>query len=241
LPNGGFELGQTNTLTAYINTVNGQADAYHGNDTIGRSFQLAPGTSQKVYLFLKTDNLPLETSWELIDEQGVVVNSGGPYTQSGHIYQQTFTLNPGCYTFNLRDAGGNGICCTNGYGVFQLTSDISGQILGEGDDFGYEAVHAFKVGGYAGLEEKLAFTEPVIFPNPAWDEAVISLRLFEAAPVTIEILDLHGRSVLRQSTEFTTPGSQHVPVSLTDLEDGLYMVKVQSGNQARVLKLNVIH
>jgi hypothetical protein len=241
LPSSSFNLSLDNHLRVYINSVNGVSDNFTYNDTLGRSFGLAPGTSEKVYLYLKTDNFPQQTSWSLADDLGNVIETGGPYTQSGQVIQKTWTLNPGCYTFTLRDAAGNGICCTNGYGVYQLTSDVTGQVLGEGDNFGYEGVHSFKVGGYSGMNEGQAFTNPVIFPNPASTEALIGLTLNEPATVELSVTDLHGRPVMKRSVVLSNPGEHQLPVMLDDLEDGLYVVRLKCGSQESILKLNVIH
>lgn len=241
LPQGTFTMGQSNNIKVYLGNVNSQADDYPVNDTLSRSFTPAPGTTENVYLYLKTDDKPQETTWEVLDAAGNVVYSGGPYTSAGQSIQETFTLSSGCYSFNLYDAGHDGICCSNGFGVYQLSSDINGQVLGEGDNFGREVVHAFMVNGYAGITEPEYATQPELFPNPAADEAYITFKLQRPANMELEVLDLRGKVVYRYNRSYDIPGPQQIKLSLNDLDDGLYFLNLRIGEQVELLKLNVIH
>ena len=61
-----------------------------------------------------TDNYPTETSWQLINQSGVVVASisSGDLTQANSSY--TWSICPSstdCYDFIIYDTYGDGICC----------------------------------------------------------------------------------------------------------------------------------
>ncbi|MBE0641843.1 MAG: Omp28-related outer membrane protein, partial [Bacteroidales bacterium] len=62
LPLSTFNLSLDNHISIYLNQVNGTSDGYTSNDSLGRAFGLAPGTSEKVYLYLKLDNNPQQTT-----------------------------------------------------------------------------------------------------------------------------------------------------------------------------------
>ena len=240
LPVSSFTLGENNQLKAYIHSLNGSADDYHGNDTLKNNFVRAPGTSEKVYFFIRTDNKPNEITWELVDAQGNVAYSGGPYTQSGQIIQETFTLADGCYSFRLMDAGGDGICCTSGFGVYQLTSDVSGQILGEGDNFGREVVHAFKVGGYAGISDPLFLRAPEVFPNPASEQTSISFTLLRPQDVSLRVMDAAGREVFARTYPSLSAGEQMLNLPLSGFGSGLYLLRLEGDGEVVTKKFNVL-
>ncbi|MCK7514363.1 MAG: hypothetical protein MZV70_67010 [Desulfobacterales bacterium] len=86
------------------------SDEYKKNDTLANFSDAAPVTTGRVFLFIKTDNAPEETTWDIKNSAGTIVGSGGPYTTSGTMQKDTVDLSAyDCYTFNLYDAGGNGL------------------------------------------------------------------------------------------------------------------------------------
>ena len=65
--------------------------------------------SNNISLSITTDNWPEET-WDLVNSNGTVVSSGGPYTgQANTVFTEEWDLNPGCYTFNVYDQYGDGV------------------------------------------------------------------------------------------------------------------------------------
>lgn len=61
-------------------------------------------------LTVVTDTYGAETTWDITDESGTVVVSGGPYSNvsGGDTYTAEFFLEDGCYTFTVYDAFGDG-------------------------------------------------------------------------------------------------------------------------------------
>ena len=103
------------------------------------------GNCEEVSLQLILDDYGSETSWEVYDDFGAVVASGGPYQdfQNGKKINATFCLEDGCYTFVIYDDYGDGICCDWGEGHYQLT-DSSGASIAASD-------------GYFGTYEEISF------------------------------------------------------------------------------------
>jgi hypothetical protein len=87
-------------------------------------------------LSIVVDQYGIETTWEIRDEDNEVVFSGGPYpnTTSGSLIEQALCLEDGCYTFEILDAYGDGICCDFGEGSYELT-DTSGFTIALGGEF----------------------------------------------------------------------------------------------------------
>lgn len=87
-------------------------------------------------LSLVLDQYGIETTWEVRDEDGEVAFSGGPYpnTTNGSLIEQVLCLEDGCYTFEIFDAYGDGICCDFGDGSYELT-DVDGFTIASGGEF----------------------------------------------------------------------------------------------------------
>ncbi|MFA5478187.1 MAG: hypothetical protein WC271_15965, partial [Bacteroidales bacterium] len=80
LPQINFEVLDQNVLTIYLASVNGGDDDYQINDTILKSFAKAPVVEDDVSLMIKLDSHPEEITWEITNDAGQVVFSGGPYS-----------------------------------------------------------------------------------------------------------------------------------------------------------------
>ncbi|KAA3633075.1 MAG: HYR domain-containing protein, partial [Bacteroidetes bacterium] len=109
-----------------------------------------------VTLTLNLDDFPSETTWMLMDGNGIVLESGGPYFTPGATITETFTLADGDYMFMIKDAFGDGICCLFGEGSYTLTSNgeeiVSGGEFAEGEKTNF-CVEAQSGGGGMPLTE----------------------------------------------------------------------------------------
>lgn len=102
-----------------------------------------------VTLNIKTDNYPSETTWDLKDESGQTVYSGGSYSNKLTVYSETFVLADGNYTFNIYDSYGDGICCSYGDGYYTLT-DGNNVEFATGGSFGSSDMVTFCIAGGGG-------------------------------------------------------------------------------------------
>ena len=80
-----------NTVTATTSVPNGQVDEIMANDGFQRDFDVIL-EGQTITLELSLDQFPDETSWEIADETGNVLVSGGGYTQAGLTLIEQFCL-----------------------------------------------------------------------------------------------------------------------------------------------------
>ncbi|MEM6966801.1 MAG: T9SS type A sorting domain-containing protein [Bacteroidota bacterium] len=129
-----------NQISAYASVPNGEIDEVSANDTTTRSFNVVLN-GVDITLTINFDQFPDETSWELEDLNGNVLFAGGPYPgQSNQTFTETFCLLPyDCYNFTIFDGFGDGICCNQGSGNYNIT-DADGNPLLQGDgDFGSSA------------------------------------------------------------------------------------------------------
>jgi len=97
------------------------------------------------------DEYPGETTWEVKNEcTNEVVQEGGPYLaqDADRMQIEEFALDdaPARYTFTIRDAQGDGLCCQYGIGDYKVILDDSHEVAactGHECHFGAQAVHSF--------------------------------------------------------------------------------------------------
>ena len=138
------------TLVARTQNPNGGTDENASNNSISANYD-AIQDANTATVNITLDLLGGQTTWELRNSSGNAIASGGPYGnfQSGDIESSSVCLLNGCYDFVIFDAVGNGICCGNGNGAYEVV-DHDGNVLASGSEFGYEEATNFCFEGEAG-------------------------------------------------------------------------------------------
>lgn len=81
-----------------------------------------------------------------------------------------------------------------------------------------------------------------IYPNPASNNININIHLVEKSDITVDVIDMLGRTVLKVSEEKNVPQGLYIQYGNTSiLSNGVYSVRVISNGKASVKLLNVIH
>ena len=119
------------TFDVAVSAPNGGADQNTDNDSGSSSFSL-DSQGVDVVMTLTLDNYPGETTWELVNANGDVVWNGGPYSGGGTVVE-TSCVGDGCYTLNVYDSFGDGMCCTYGTGGYEFSQ--GGVVLASGGEF----------------------------------------------------------------------------------------------------------
>lgn len=99
-----------------------------------------------VEFIIDYDSNPEETVWSIVELEGEdqtasLVSRGG-YTDS--LENQMCLKCNGTFILSLIDCGGDGICCSQGFGQYLLMQDNS-KIIAQGGDFGYSERHFFNI------------------------------------------------------------------------------------------------
>lgn len=216
---------------ALVVTVTTAGDASAANNAINASVSSAMiASNQYVTVNITTDRYATETSWTIKNAAGTTVASGGGYgpdlAATGQTVETPVIANlvPNtCYTFEVLDSFGDGMCCQYGNGAYAIV-DASGATLASGAEFGDSEQKVFKT-GVAGLNE-LETIALNVFPNPASDLVNVS---FEANnnDFSVSLVDIQGRTIASKS--FTNlVGSQLVSFSTESIAKGSYIVTVTS-------------
>lgn len=80
-------------------------------------------------------------------------------------------------------------------------------------------------------------SSPTCYPNPFDDRVTVAYELEAGRQVVIEVLDIRGRTVKEIDGGQQQAGSHRLEVTLTDLDPGVYFVRVLTGHGMYVTKI----
>ena len=96
----------------------------------GLSNAVAQECEQQTLVFsITTDGYPEETTWNIVDNDGNIVLSGGPYEESNTLYTSEACVPLGCYTLQLMDSYGDGFDGNFDSGIGVYTISMNGVVL----------------------------------------------------------------------------------------------------------------
>ena len=79
------------------------------------------------------------------------------------------------------------------------------------------------------------FDSAFLFPNPATEEINIFVELAETKNLTIDIINIQGKTIIHQIVN-QTKGTTKQNIDISILPDGLYICRLQYGNQYKNIK-----
>ncbi|KGE89482.1 MAG: fibronectin type III domain-containing protein [Phaeodactylibacter xiamenensis] len=140
LPAVNFSNG-SHTFTVSTSSPNGGADDEPANNEATSSFSTGDNT---LTLSITLDGYPAETTWTVTDNSNTVLASGGSYSgQQNTTVNEQICLTDGCFSFNIFDSYGDGICCGHGNGSYVLTDNATNTVLASGGSFDSQETTAF--------------------------------------------------------------------------------------------------
>jgi hypothetical protein len=80
-----------------------------------------------------------------------------------------------------------------------------------------------------------------VFPNPANGKAALEIGLATESHLTVDLLDLHGRSVMVVADKTVAAGQHHLDINTASLDNGIYFLRVNDGGSVTNVKLVVMH
>jgi len=238
LPSTAYGVQQSNILKIFGVSANGVNDDYPKNDTIKYSFVKSPMPGTQVTVYIKTDNNPQETTWDIKDIQGNTLASGGPYSEPKHAYSTPVYLSWGtCYEFTIFDAGGNGLCCDNGVGFFKVfNGDVT---VSQGNSFGGSVVNQFYSQSAVGVGETPDAASFSVHPNPAWQKTNISFSNAVKETVAVQVYNMQGAVVVSLPSKEYAAGIHDISLDCSTLNAGVYTIRLTAGSKAFNQKLTV--
>jgi hypothetical protein len=226
-----FDVADTNILTITGINPNESTDDYITNNTFEYMMTRAPVLTGTSIVFLTLDDHPEETTWEIKNSAGDVVQSGGPYETSGQKIEPITVSETDCYEFVIYDAGGNG---TDYYAVVYGNN----QVAFEGSNFGNLERNEFAYGTVS-TEEIKAYADMTVYPNPVADQLKISFYMPEKNNVDLRVVDLVGKTLTESERGLLNAGPQSLTMNTSELIPGIYLLEIKIGNELYTQKISV--
>jgi hypothetical protein len=215
LQNESIELPAISYTVEEINTINISIsdDDDDTNNHIAYDFNISDEFTNTVNLILNTDNAGSQCTWDLMNSNGEVLYSGGPYANNENI-QESFELVQDCYRFRVFDSGGNG------GGSIVLYDSESEIIYNTPGNYGEGGERFFRTIGNLSINDN-NLQNVIIYPNPT----ISILNIENAENSMIEIYDLLGRVVLSENNI-----SINKQLNVSNLSAGTYLIKISNNN-----------
>jgi hypothetical protein len=258
----------SNTVNVSVSNPNGNTDQNTTNDNVFTNFinhsiqgQVATGISSGLATIdITTDGYPSESTWEIIDDNGIVIATGSPTTPNVAQAQVTAILSPGtCYAFNMYDSYGDGLSdpANGSYDV----KDASGTSIAAGSgNFGYLAEHYFETSGGAVASWDCDAVNGCIDPGTGlgqytsagactsvcnitsiqenntsefniYPNPVKDVLTIDGIYNSVNIYDVFGKLVLTSETQKI--------IDVSSLSNGVYFVNINTENTINVKKITV--
>ncbi len=258
-----FTSEDENIMTVTLENPNGASDENIENDELEIPVPVAPETTLGITVNIYTDFYPSETSWQIRNEAGQVVASGGPYeagtedqwggggpdanTTKTHVVQLEDEFD--CHTFVLYDSFGDGMQygpsagLAMGYEVLDGFGNPVIDYLGETGNaplpFGSETEeNAMKTNDVLSIEDSKLVSTFNLFPNPSATGSVnVQLGLLTAQKVSIDIYDMVGKRVEALDFGTMSAGQTIQELNVGHLNSGIYLITVNVGDEAITTKL----
>jgi len=214
-------------LRVFTTNPNGFADQNFVNDTsVIKVIAYLP--SIDIVFDVWPDDFGSETTWELVDDSGTLLHSGGPYNDgaAGTLVRTIWCLGTGCYELTVRDLFGDGMCCAQGNGSYSVYDALpTGYVSGNGQ-FANAITHQFCLTS-VGVEE-VSQTELTMYPNPTSGLVNVNVTS-DLVGSTLNVYNTLGAVVLNE--RISTSGLH--TIDLSDLNSGIYVVELSSNEQRR--------
>lgn len=231
LPAIGFTMAASNTVTVTLSNPNGITDEDPSDNVAAQNFNEAMASNTAtVDLTIVPDNYGSETTWEVKNSGGTTLYSGGPYTDgvsTPEVTNMTLAATD-CYEFIINDSYGDGICCSWGTGSYTIVG--GGTTLVTGGEFTDTETRLFRV-SLSGIDENSIVKGLAVYPNPTSGVAHVDVNLTQSADVSVMVYNALGQLVVGSDKGQMTSGAHTFDVDFTNLESGIYLVDVLTGDK----------
>jgi len=103
-------------------------------------------------------------------------------------------------------------------------------IVGGTKPFVYVAEATFDI--TAGVDNvDLGIDNLVLYPNPTQDKVTLNITLNKKVNINIAVIDIQGRSLYSNTKNNLFQGNQAINIPLTNLDNGIYFVKITVNNK----------
>ena len=175
-----------NQFIAVLKNPNGKKDAYTADNKQVSKFEAVPQHGKKMIVQLRTNQKPGDNAYTVRNISGQIVFERLLNTlKKDTLYQDTLSLLPGCYQFELIDTAGNGLefwyAGRDGRGTCKLLNEKGEMIKNFDSDFGSNLLYNFLVAEDTTQWSPITAT-PSVGAFPTRTKGKVSLDFFSNQP-----------------------------------------------------------
>ena len=214
----------THVFTATLLADSDKIDAETTNNSVSCTFKILQNP-QKYYLELQLDTEGDDNVWYLTDSTNKIWYKGGPYLQTigkPMKIQQTFCLEPNCFTFSMYDFSGDGMYVNDSnvgsYSIKDESNKVVAQLLPENAKFAASYTKKFC---YISNVEEVDFENQIrLFPNPS------NLDVFHITAENSSVRNLEIYTIAGQLISSYEVNAYEFEVPISQLQAGMYYVRI---------------
>lgn len=236
LPSIIFTPTDNNIVNINCEMPNGVQDQLPQNDSYIQNVVGSQNFPEDCNVMILITSDPENITWSITGESGNVIVEGGPYSSNGFKLVPFTFPETGCYVFTLVDEGGNNFSASGGR---YMIADGANQILWEGAEFTNATSSELARGITVDIDEVLNSDDISISPNPVTNYANIEFNLSGRTNVNIAIFDILGKNVSNLYNGEMGDGAHNIPMNVSELNKGVYFVKIQMNNEVITKKIMV--
>jgi hypothetical protein len=239
------------TLNVSITSVNGTSDERTSNNTATKVFGSASGSlayanSTSFTFNLTGDRWGTEIDWDLKNQAGTVLYSGGPYTDAAAngtqvlVANQVWNLpNNGCYTLTINDSYGDGLYDGVGQGFYTVTAGSSTVVNvpdfvvnGNPANTAISRLSYFTNNAALSSDEFNLLEDVILYPNPSNDFFNIFLPQGIQRTGKLEIYNNLGQQITVKQIE----SESDLKINVSNYSNGVYFLNLNIGDHTKTLK-----
>ena len=190
-------------------------------------------STTELVLTLVLDDWPAETSWSLTNSAGTVLYASPTYVEGiddFQVFTENFTIATNeCYTFQIEDSFGDGICCTSGFGSYSLAT-AEGTAIASGSDYGIgESTNM--TNDVLSVNDYFANNPISVYPNPTKGTLNIQLSNANDLPDAFTIYNVLGQVITAKDIS----GMEDLSIQTETFSEGVYYIKISKGTQSNTI------
>lgn len=232
LPAISFAQQPTNVLHLTM-TVAGDASAGDNADSLSWDDAQTHDAGQFM-VRIKPDLYGSEITWDIRNDAGTVIASGGPYFDGNRIQINVpvaCTVNE-CYHFGIYDEYGDGIGSGSPVGWYMIESP-QGDTIFYGGQYGASDYVDWRTNGTVSHTPRID-TEMSLYPNPSHGRFIVRFAQILGAPAQVSIWAMDGKEVWRGEIS-----SQQAEIDLGSMPAGTYVLRAYLPEGVAVRKVEV--
>jgi len=225
-----------------LNLPNGGQDEDLSDNYMESTFEVPPTYNNVLVFHFKTNHLAYSLTWTLEDEEGEVLYQNGDLEENT-LYIDTFNLVKGCCRFNILNAEGEGLQYWanmppygNGTAGYAKIRNLETQLIKTfKSDFGSIIGQSFTVGMTIEVPELYPDELIEVYPNPTSGSITIWSAPEQPQEFIIELMDVFGKKVYSENPVSISMG--HKTIDISGLNNGIYLMRIISGNTSVIKKI----